>query len=44
VFGNGVPEQSTEASVNLESAVEWRLLNTTGYSDGGYTTPPAVIF
>jgi hypothetical protein len=41
VFGNAMPEQSTEAIIKLESAVEWRLINTTGYNDGGYITPPA---
>jgi hypothetical protein len=29
VFGNAMPEQSTKAIVKLESAVEWRLINTT---------------
>jgi hypothetical protein len=41
VFDNAMPEQSTKAIVKLESAVEWRLINTTGYNDGGYITPPA---
>jgi hypothetical protein len=44
VFGNAMPEQSTKAIVKLESAVEWRLITTTGYNDGGYITPPAVIW
>jgi hypothetical protein len=44
VFGNAMPEQSTKAIVKLESADEWRLINTTGHNDGGYITPPAVIW
>jgi hypothetical protein len=34
VFGNAMPEQSTKAIIKLESAVEWRLINT-------ISSPPA---